>query len=89
MTLDLTGITSKMALHQLFKTQLHFPDWYGPSWDAFWDCIVAVVEMPQQLTLTHWEQFAQQCPADMQILRQIIQDYGQTMAPKSIVLVGD
>lgn len=86
MTLNLTGINTKTALHQLFKTELRFPDWYGVSWDAFWDCIVAVVEMPVQLTLTHWDEFAQQCPRDMQILRQIVQDYNQAMAPKCIVL---
>ncbi|GAB3495292.1 barstar family protein [Spirosoma knui] len=86
MLLDLTGITTKTALHQFFKRELQFPDWYGVSWDAFWDCIVAVVEMPHQLTLTHWDEFAQHCPRDMQILRQVVQDYNQEMAPKSIVL---
>ncbi|WP_449555803.1 barstar family protein [Hymenobacter tibetensis] len=24
-----------------------FPDWCGASWDAFWDCIIAIVEMPE------------------------------------------
>lgn len=86
MTLDLTGIDSKTALHHLFKAELQFPDWYGVSWDAFWDCIIAVVEMPAQLVLSNWEEFAGQCPRDMDILRRVIQDYNQTMAPKSIVL---
>ena len=86
MTLDLTGIRSKAALHQLFKAELQFPDWYGVSWDAFWDCIIAIVDMPMQLTLTNWDEFAQACPHDMQILRQVIRDYAETMAPKQIVL---
>lgn len=86
MTLDLTGINTKVALHQLFKAELYFPEWYGVSWDAFWDCIIAVVEMPAQLTLTHWDEFARQCPRDIAILRQIIQDYNQTMAPKRMEL---
>ncbi len=62
MEISLTGINTKTALHELFKAELHFPDWYGMSWDAFWDCIVAVVEMPDLLTLTHWDEFAQACP---------------------------
>lgn len=86
MTLDLTGIHTKHDLHQLFKTRLGFPDWYGVSWDAFWDCIVAVVQMPPVLTLTHWEEFAQACPRDMAILRQIEQDYNEYRAPKRLVL---
>ena len=86
MTLDLTGITTKAAIHQLFKEKLGFEDWYGPSWDAFWDSIIAIVEMPPVLTLTNWEEFAQHCPRDMQILRQIEQDYNETMAPRRLVL---
>ena len=86
MTLDLTGITSKAALHQLFKEQLGFEEWYGPSWDAFWDSVVAIVEMPPVLKLTNWEEFARCCPHDMQILRQVMQDYAETMYPKQIML---
>ena len=86
MILDLTGITSKAAIHQLFKTQLGFEEWYGPSWDAFWDSIVAIVEMPPVLTLTNWEEFSRCCPRDMEILQQVIQDYEEEMRPKRIVL---
>jgi RNAse (barnase) inhibitor barstar len=53
MTIDLTGITSKAAIHQLFKKLLSFEDWYGANWDAFWDSIVAIAEMPPVLTLTN------------------------------------
>ncbi|RSK36102.1 barstar family protein [Hymenobacter metallilatus] len=86
MTLDLTGITSKAALHQLFKEQLGFAEWYGPSWDAFWDSVVAIVPMPPVLMLTNWEEFARCCPRDMEILRRVIQDYAEEMHPKQIVL---
>ncbi|SDY09582.1 barstar family protein [Hymenobacter psychrophilus] len=84
--LDLTGITTKAALYQLFKEQLGFEGWYGPSWDAFWDSVVAIVEMPPVLTLTNWEEFARRCSHDMQILRQVMQDYAVEMAPKRIEL---
>ncbi|UOQ55250.1 barstar family protein [Hymenobacter cellulosivorans] len=86
MTLDLTGIQTKAALHALFKQALGFPEWYGPSWDAFWDSAIAIVEMPDQLTLLNWEEFAQHCPRDMEILRRVMQDYAEEMAPKRIVL---
>ena len=86
MILDLTGIRTKADLQELFKTQLGFEDWYGPSWDAFWDSIIAIVEMPPVLTLTNWQEFAEHCPRDMEILRQVIEDYAQEMAPKRIVL---
>ena len=85
-TLDLTRIKKKTEFHLFLKEELQFPDWYGVSWDAFWDCIIAVVEMPMTLMLTHWQEFAQLCPKDMRILHKIIQDYNQTMMPKSIIL---
>ncbi|WP_188814907.1 barstar family protein [Hymenobacter cavernae] len=75
MTIDLSGITSKPAFHELVKRELGFPEWYGVSWDAFWDCIVAVVQMPPQLTFINWQEFDQTCPKDMGILRQVMQDY--------------
>ncbi|QIX62468.1 hypothetical protein HER32_15275 [Hymenobacter sp. BT18] len=48
--------------------------------------MVDIVEMPPVLTLTNWEEFARYCPRDMEILRQVIQDYAEEMAPKRIVL---
>lgn len=74
-TIDLSGVNTKPAIHQAFKQHLGFPDWYGPSWDALWDAIIAVVEMPDEVVLVNWQEFAEACPKDMQILRQIIADY--------------
>jgi len=85
-TIDLTGINSKVAIHQAFKQHLGFPDWYGPSWDALWDAIIAVVEMPDEVVLRNWQEFAEACPKDMQILRQIIADYHEELHSKRLVL---
>jgi RNAse (barnase) inhibitor barstar len=85
-TIDLAGITTKVAIHQAFKQHLGFPDWYGPSWDALWDAIIAVVEMPDEVVLYNWQEFAQACPKDMQILHQIIADYHEELPNKQIVL---
>jgi ribonuclease inhibitor len=84
--IDLVGVESKVAIHQAFKQQLGFPDWYGPSWDAFWDAIIAVIQMPDEVVLLNWQKFAQACPKDMQILRQIIADYHEEVPSKQILL---
>ena len=86
LTIDLAGINTKVAIHAAFKQQLGFPDWYGPSWDAFWDAIIAVIEMPDEVTLLKWQEFAQACPKDMQILRQIIADYQEEKPTKRLQL---
>jgi ribonuclease inhibitor len=84
--IDLSGVNTKVAIHQAFKQQLGFPEWYGPSWDAFWDAIIAVVEMPDEVVLLNWQEFAQACPKDMQILRQIISDYHAEKPTKRLQL---
>jgi ribonuclease inhibitor len=86
MTIDLTGIDTKAAFHMLMKSQLGFPDWYGVSWDAFWDAIIAVVEMPDCVVLQHWQAFAQACPKDMVILRDILANYPLEKPGKQLLL---
>jgi ribonuclease inhibitor len=86
MTIDLTHVDTKTAFHLLVKRELGFPDWYGPSWDAFWDAIIAVIQMPDEVVLLNWEKFAHACPKDMQILRQIITDYHEEVPSKQILL---
>ena len=84
--INLAGVNTKVAIHQAFKQHLGFSDWYGPSWDALWDAIIAVVEMPKEVVLLNWQEFAQACPKDMQILHQIITDYHEELPNKQIVL---
>ena len=86
MTIDLTGMATKAAFHQTMKRQLGFPDWYGVNWDAFWDAIIAVVEMPDCVVLQHWQAFAQACPEDMLILRDIIANSPREKPGKQILL---
>ncbi|MDO7874221.1 barstar family protein [Hymenobacter sp. ASUV-10] len=86
MTIDLTGITTHDAFHKLLKQHLAFPDWYGANWDAFWDTVTALIEMPDYLILEHWEEFAQACPRDMQILRELIAEYHREFPEKQIIL---
>jgi len=87
MTIDLTGIDTKAAFHLLLKRKLGFPEWYGANWDAFWDAICGLVEMPDCLVLRNWQAFAQACPNDMQMLRETIAGYNQEMPGKQILLV--
>ena len=84
--INLAGVNNKVAIHQAFKQHLGFPDWYGANWDALWDAIIAVVEMPDEVVLLNWQEFAEACPKDMQILHQVIADYHEELPNKQIVL---
>jgi ribonuclease inhibitor len=85
-TIDLQSAETKQAVHERFKMCLHFPDWYGANWDAFWDCITAVVPMPAEVRLVNWQGFAQAYPRDMDILQKVLQDYAQLRSGKQILL---
>ena len=84
--INLAGVNTKVAIHQAFKQHLGFPDWYGANWDALWDAIIAVVELPDEVLLLNWQEFAEACPKDMQILHKIIADYHEELPNKQIVL---
>jgi ribonuclease inhibitor len=71
---DLSGIASVRDLHMLMASTLGFPDWYGPNWDAFWDVIIGLVEMPRRLRLIGWESFAQRFPRDAWIMKKCLDD---------------
>ncbi|NVO85104.1 hypothetical protein HW556_09440 [Hymenobacter sp. P5252] len=47
---------------------------------------MTIVEMPPVLMLTNWKEFTRYRPRNMQILRQVMQGYAETMAPKRIML---
>ena len=74
---DLSTIGSIRELHALMARTLHFPDWYGPNWDAFWDVIIGLVEMPERLQLIGWEGFAQRFPRDAFIMKKCLTDLAE------------
>ena len=86
MTIYRTHVDTKAAFHRTMKSQLGFPDWYGENWDAFWDAKTGLVDMPDCVVLQHWERFAQACPHDMRMLREIIAEYQQEKPGKQLLL---
>jgi len=87
MIIDLVGCETKEAVHEIFKQKLRFPEFYGANWDAFLDAITGLVEMPNDVILINWQGFAEACPKDMQILREIIyNDYLERIPGKRIAL---
>lgn len=73
-TIDLSGIASVRELHALLAETLQFPDWYGPNWDAFWDVIIGLVEMPETLRLLGWARFERGFPHDAWIMKKCLAD---------------
>lgn len=77
--IDLSDINSSRQLHASLAAALAFPSMYGMNWDAFWDAITGLVDMPQQLELRGWQAFARRLPADAAILQRILARMAQDM----------
>ena len=78
-TIDLSDINSPRQLHAALAAALGFPSFYGMNWDAFWDAITGLVDMPQQLELRGWQDFATRLPADAALLQRILARMAQDM----------
>lgn len=57
-------INSQSEFHAYLKEVLQFPDFYGANWDAFWDTITGLVEMPRILEIQAWDILAKRLPND-------------------------
>ena len=71
---DLSTAISVQAVHSLLADALVFPSWYGNNWDAFWDAITALVEMPEHLQLLGWSSFEKRFPRDAKIMQTCLFD---------------
>ena len=78
-TIDLSEINTARQLHAALAAALGFPSFYGMNWDAFWDAITGLVDMPQQLELRGWQDFATRLPADAALLQRILARMAQDM----------
>ena len=70
--IDLYAVVSEKQLHSLLKKNLGFPDFYGMNWDAFWDSISGLVEMPKKLEFIGWYKVEQILPHDAHMLKTLL-----------------
>ena len=83
-TIDFSNIQSDEELHFLLKTKLNFPEYYGMNWDAFWDSITGLVEMPDRLQVTGWRHLRKTLPSDSGIFLSLLLDYNDQPDLKTI-----
>lgn len=70
--IDLSPIQTTKDLHSLLSKALNFPDFYGCNWDAFWDSITGLVEMPFILRIYGFDLLYTRLPRDAELLRQCL-----------------
>lgn len=86
-SINVGGITSTKDLHKLLKKELNFPDFYGMNWDAFWDSITGLVEMPEQLEIKGWENLRKVLNYDAEMLLKCLNEYNEQPDLKKIEIL--
>jgi RNAse (barnase) inhibitor barstar len=67
--IDVSGVADARHLHRLLAEGLAFPAWYGRNWDAFWDAITGLVDMPERLRFVGWHAFERRFGAEARIVK--------------------
>lgn len=73
--IDLNTVHSVEELHVVFQERFQFPSFYGRNWDAFWDSITGLVELPRRVRLLGWQSFESRFPRDARVMRECFTDY--------------
>lgn len=76
-TIDLKGVSTKEKLQVLLKQKLDFPDYYGENWDAFWDTITGLVELPEKITFEHWSDLEKTIPSEANSLKEMLDNFNK------------
>lgn len=70
--INVSDVVNVSQLHSLLMKQLEFPDFYGMNWDAFWDAITGLVEMPKKLIFIGWNNVIEHIPDDAKIMENLL-----------------
>ena len=73
--INVENIKDYQELHKLLKSELEFPHFYGMSWDAFWDAITGLVQLPEVTVIKGYKILKQDLPQDAEILVNTLERY--------------
>ena len=73
--INVGNIKDSHELHKLLKSELEFPHFYGMSWDAFWDAVTGLVQLPEVTIIKGYKILKQNLPQDAEILVSTLERY--------------
>ena len=50
-TVDFANVKYYLEFHEVIRDSLDFPAYYGCNWDAFWDCITDIANLPVHIQI--------------------------------------
>lgn len=72
--LDFRNIQYYGEMHQIIKEAFDFPDYYGENWDAFWDCIKALVGRPTHIKIIGLTTLEKKFPGEGKMLLDTLEE---------------
>lgn len=75
--LNVSTVENSTELHCLLKNNLKLPDFYGMNWDAFWDAITGIIELPGTLIFEGWNNVEEKLPKDSQVFINLLNDFNE------------
>lgn len=73
--INLSEVQTSIEVHKILKEKLGFPSYYGMNWDAFWDSITGLVEIPHDLKIIGWSNILKVLPRDAKIVEECLLDF--------------
>lgn len=70
-------IRSLYELHSELKSKLGLPSFYGMNWDAYWDAITGLIELPETLIFEGWDMLSKTLPEDSKILVRLMNQFNE------------
>ena len=71
---DLQDLSSIREMHVRIREGLHFPDYYGENWYAFWDCATDLLGEELEIEFTGVEWLQRRYPAEWDVLFAYLKD---------------
>ena len=53
--IDFENVSYYKELHETIRDSLEFPAYYGRNWDALWDCLQEIVNLPTHMQIKNLE----------------------------------
>jgi RNAse (barnase) inhibitor barstar len=85
--ISLVGISTSAQLHKVLAESLGFPIFYGCNWDAFWDIITDLIEMPLLIRFIGWSEFETVLPGEASMLMRCLEEQNETNPTASARIV--
>ncbi|MDG4856804.1 barstar family protein [Streptomyces sp. T-3] len=83
--IDVSSVSSEAELHGLLQRKFGFPDFYGRNWDAFWDAVTGLVEIPGRVRFVGWPDLVGRLPRGGRMLRLQLGRYRDAYRPDLVV----